>query len=124
MKTLPSKFVATLGALSIGMSMAVNVQALDKPSTYPSVAQGAPGPNAAPKTSEMTMGEIQKVDKGANQLTIKHGGIKSLDLPSATILFTVRDPALLDSVQPGDKVKFKALSEDGKIVVTEFEVLK
>jgi Cu(I)/Ag(I) efflux system periplasmic protein CusF len=124
MKTLPSKLLATLGALSVGMLIAVNVQAIDKPSTSPSVAQGAPGPNAAPKTSEMTMGEIQKVDKGANQLTIKHSGIKSLDLPSATILFTVRDPSILDSAQPGDKVKFKAMSEDGKVVVTEFEILK
>jgi Cu(I)/Ag(I) efflux system periplasmic protein CusF len=124
MKTLSSKLLATLGALSVGMSMAVNVQAIDKPSTYPSIAQGAPGPNAAPKTSEMTMGEIQKVDKGANQLTIKHGGIKSLDLPGSTILFTVRDPSILDTVQAGDKVKFKAMSEAGKVIVTEFEVLK
>jgi hypothetical protein len=49
MKTLSSKLLATLGALSVGMSMAVNVQAIDKPSAYPSIAQVAPGPNAAPK---------------------------------------------------------------------------
>jgi Cu(I)/Ag(I) efflux system periplasmic protein CusF len=124
MKSLPRMLLATASALSLGLSMAVNVQATEKPSTYPAVAQAAPGANAAPKTSEMTPGEIQKVDKGASQLTIKHGAIKSLDLPSSTILFTVRDPALLDTVQPGDKVKFKAMNEGGKVVVTEFEVMK
>jgi Cu(I)/Ag(I) efflux system periplasmic protein CusF len=121
MKTLPRMLLATIGALTVGLSMAVNVHAVEKPSTNPAVAQAAPG---GPKMSEMTPGEVQKVDKGAGQLTIKHGAIKSLDLPSSTILFNVKDPAVLDTVQPGDKVKFKAISEGGKVVVTEFEVMK
>ncbi len=126
MKSVSRLMIATLGTLAVGLSMAVNA-GTDKPSTYPAVAQaapGAPGPSAGPKTSDMTPGEVQKVDKGAGQLTIKHGAIKSLDLPSSTILFNVRDPAILDSVQPGDKVKFKAMNEGGKVVVTEFEVMK
>jgi Cu(I)/Ag(I) efflux system periplasmic protein CusF len=124
MKSLPRMLLATASALSLGLSMAVNVQAVEKPVSYPTVAQAAPGSSASPKTSDMTPGEVQKVDKGAGQLTIKHGAIKSLDLPSSTILFTVRDPALLDTVQPGDKVKFKAMNDGGKVIVTEFEVMK
>lgn len=119
-----SASVLSLVVMTAGLTTAAQAQSTDKAVTYPSVAQAAPGTPGAPKQSEMTPGEIQKVDKGANQLTIKHGAIKSLDLPSSTILFTVRDPAILDTVQPGDKVKFKAMNEGGKVVVTEFEVMK
>jgi Cu/Ag efflux protein CusF len=38
-----------------------------------------------------------------------------------TMVFTVKNPALLDQVKTGDKVKFNAVVEDGKIVVTEIE---
>ena len=41
-----------------------------------------------------------------------------------TMVFTVRDPALLDLVKPGDKVKFEAEKADGLYVVTEIEVAR
>jgi Cu/Ag efflux protein CusF len=36
--------------------------------------------------------------------------------------FTVKDPALLDAAQAGDKVRFVVVREDGKFVVTAIEV--
>jgi Cu(I)/Ag(I) efflux system periplasmic protein CusF len=130
MKSISQVLLSSATALSVvlvtaSFSTIAQAQSTDKAITYPAVAQADPNaPGGAPKMSDLTAGEVQKVDKGANQLTIKHGAIKSLDLPSSTILFTVRDPAILDTVQPGDKVKFKAMNDGGKVVVTEFEVVK
>ena len=72
----------------------------------------------------MTEGEIRKVDKDAKKITIKHGEIKNLDMPGMTMLFQVKDPAMLDAVKPGDKVKFRVERAAGALVVTEIEVVK
>jgi Cu/Ag efflux protein CusF len=38
-----------------------------------------------------------------------------------TMVFTVKEPALLDKVKPGDKVKFAVVREDGKMIVTDIQ---
>jgi Cu(I)/Ag(I) efflux system protein CusF len=68
--------------------------------------------------------EVRKVDKDAKKVTLKHGPIKSLDMPPMTMVFGVSDAALLDKVKAGDKVRFAAKSEGGKLTVTEIEVAK
>jgi Cu(I)/Ag(I) efflux system periplasmic protein CusF len=75
----------------------------------------------AQTAADMATGEVRKVDKAAGKITLKHGDIKSLDMPAMTMVFQVRDPALLDKVKPGDKVRFSAESRDGAIVVTAIE---
>ena len=62
-------------------------------------------------------GEVRKVDKDAAKVTIKHGEIKNLDMPPMTMVFQVKD--MLDQVKAGDKIGFKAVSENGKMTVTE-----
>ena len=73
---------------------------------------------------DMTEGEVRKVDKDAKKITIKHGEIKNLEMPAMTMVFQVRDPALLDQVKAGDKVRFKAEKAGGAIVVTAVEVAR
>ena len=73
----------------------------------------------AQTAAELAAGEVRKVDKAASKITIKHGEIKSLDMPPMTMVFTVKDPAMLDKVKAGDKVKFNAAMQEGKMVVTE-----
>ncbi len=66
---------------------------------------------------------MRKVDKGSSKITLKHGEIQSLDMPPMTMVFTVKEPRLLDGVQPGDQVKFSVVRENGKLVVTELQRL-
>ena len=73
---------------------------------------------------ELTDGEIRKVDKDAGKITIKHGEIRNLDMPAMTMVFQVTDRALLDKVQVGDKVRFKAQSDNGKLMVSEIQAVK
>ena len=76
------------------------------------------------QSGEMADGEVRKIDRDAGKITLKHGDIKSLDMPPMTMVFAVRDKALLGSLQPGDKVKFQAVSEAGKIIVTKIEAAR
>jgi Cu/Ag efflux protein CusF len=76
---------------------------------------------AAPAAEEMSKGEVRKVDKDAQKITIKHGPISNLDMPPMTMVFRVKDPALLDKVSPGDKIQFLADKVDGAYTVTRIE---
>ncbi len=63
-------------------------------------------------------GEVRKIDKAQGKLTLRHGEIKSLDMPPMTMIFRVADPAMLDRVAVGDKVRFDAAKVDGNYTVT------
>ena len=66
-------------------------------------------------------GEIRKIDKAAAKITIKHGDIPSIAMPPMTMVFGVKDPALLDVAKAGDKIRFDAAQEGGKYIVTRLE---
>lgn len=65
-----------------------------------------------------TDGEVTKLDRATARVSIKHNGIKSLDMPPMTMAFRARDPKLLDGVAVGDKVRFAADKVDGTYTVT------
>ena len=81
-------------------------------------------PAGAMSMADMTEGEIRKVDKDNKKITIKHGEIKNLDMPGMTMVFQVKDPAMLDKVKAGDKVRFKAEKANGAMVVTDIQLAK
>lgn len=72
----------------------------------------------------MSDAEVRKVDKEAKKITLKHGEIKNLDMPAMTMVFQVKDAALLDKAKAGDKIKFSAEKIAGGYAVTAIEVSK
>ena len=71
----------------------------------------------AQTNTELTPGEVRKVDTAASKLTIKHGDIKNLDMPAMTMVFRVADPKMLDGLKDGDKVRFIAEEVNGAFTV-------
>lgn len=111
MKTLTYTFVALL---TVGTALSAHSQSQEKPATA----------QVAASTANMTDGEVRKIDKEAKKITIKHGEIKNLDMPGMTMVFQVKDAALLDGVKAGDRVKFVAEKAGGAIVVTDIQLAK
>ncbi len=72
----------------------------------------------------MTDGEVRKVDTETKKITLRHGTIQNLGMPPMTMVFQVKDPAMLDQVKAGDKVKFSADKVNGAYVVTHIESAK
>lgn len=112
-----------------GLALVLSAAALSP--VWASNHQGAHGahgdhgkPTAQAATGEMADGEVRKVDKEGGRLTLKHGDIKSLDMPPMTMVFVVKDKALLDTLKAGDKIKFKAISDAGKLTVTDIQMTK
>ena len=79
-------------------------------------------PAAGAASTEMADAEVRKVDKAQSKITLKHGEIKALDMPPMTMVFQVKDKAWLDTLKPGDKVRFSAVNESGRYTVTAIEV--
>jgi Cu/Ag efflux protein CusF len=78
----------------------------------------------AAKSTDMAEAEVRKVDKEQGKITLKHGEIKSLDMPAMTMVFKVKDAALLDKLAQGDKIKFQAEKINGAFTVTHAEKMK
>lgn len=85
----------------------------------------AAGNVAAAQPSEtMTNGEVRRVDKAAARITLKHEEIKNLEMPPMTMVFRVSDPAMLDQVKVGDKVRFTAEDIKGNVTLMKLEPVR
>ena len=109
------KLHVTLVALAIGLSGTAWAQTRDHAAHHPAAA------TTAESAARLTDGEIRKVDKETQKLTIRHGAIENLGMPPMTMVFRVTDPAMLDNIKVGDKVRFAAEQRDGAITITKVE---
>ena len=100
---------------------AVVAGALLAPAAYAEDAHHRAKAGAAPSGAALSDGEVRKVDKDAKKITIKHGPLQSLDMPAMTMVFHVKDLAMLDQVKAGDKVKFQAEKVGSAFTVTKIE---
>ena len=76
--------------------------------------------SALPKSS----GEVRRVDKSSGKVTIKHGPLDNLGMPAMTMVFGVKDAAMLDQMKEGDKINFVAEKVNGAYTVIETEPAK
>ena len=111
---LPFMSLATLSLASVAQA-----QSAGGHDTHHGAATAAAAAVGAMSSAEMTTGEVRRIDKTQRKITLRHGEIKSLEMPPMSMVFQVRDAALLDAVKVGDKVLFSAAKEaDGSLIVT------
>ncbi|MFT7773980.1 copper-binding protein [Roseateles sp.] len=114
MNTIKTLTLAAVAAITTTFAGTALAQAMDHGKMH-----GAG--TSASAAAEMTDGEIRKVDKDNKKLTIKHGDIRSLDMPGMTMVFQVKDPAMVERVKVGDKIRFKVEKGASGFVVTELQ---
>jgi Cu/Ag efflux protein CusF len=71
----------------------------------------------APERFGPNEGRVLNVDKSAGEITIRHGYLPELSMDPMSMIFVIADPALLDRVKEGDRVKFTAGLVDGRFAV-------
>lgn len=88
----------------------------------PAVAQ-SPGGHAAHggDPAELVDGVVLSVDRSAGRITLSHGPLPSLGMGPMTMGFQAADPAVLERIRPGDKVRFAADVVGGRFTVTRIE---
>lgn len=109
------KFTPILAAAALAWG------ALAQPAFAQAMDHGKPGmqQNLPPVDAE-----VRRVDKDNGKITLKHGEIKNMDMPPMTMVFTVRDKAMLDDIAVGDKVEFTAVHDKGEMRVDSIKPLK
>jgi Cu(I)/Ag(I) efflux system protein CusF len=70
---------------------------------------------------ELADGEVRNVDRDAGKITLRHGPVASMGMPAMTMVYAVKDPAALQHLGVGDKVKFAAEKSDAGYTVTRIE---
>ena len=119
MKHLKKLTIATTAAWLVALAPAAHAQSTMDASKMDGTKTAQITPAA-----DMTDGEVRKIDMEAGKLTLKHGEIKNLDMPGMTMVFVVKDKAMLDKLKAGDKIKFRAVNDGGKFTVTDIQPVR
>ena len=80
------------------------------------IALSTLGSAALAETVPVT-GQVTKIDVPARKITIKHEPIPNLDMDRMTMVFRVKDPAMLSAVKVGETITFEADRVDGALTV-------
>lgn len=109
----PSIAAAALIALLAPVAMAANNHA----------GHGTGSGHAAPAQADVVLSEgtVKKVDEAAGKVTIAHGPLGNLGMPSMTMVFRVKNAAWLEQMKVGDKIRFLADRVDGAFTVVRYE---
>ena len=124
MKNLNPLLLCAVLLSGASVPLAVHAQAPVDAAQGAGTTSAQPAPDAAATASDMTEGEVRKVDADTKKVTLKHGEIKNLAMPGMTMVFQVKDPAVLATLKAGDKVRFRAEKSGGALVVTDIQPVK
>lgn len=109
--TLRTHFVLIIAFAALGFASHAMAQVDHSMHGKPAAKAASSAPDAA-----LADGVVKKIDKASKRLTIAHGKLPN-GMPGMTMAFTVKDAALLDQVQVGQKIRFATDDADGMLVV-------
>jgi len=119
---LTTPLLAALIAVLAPLASAQQHTTTDHGSATASPAASGPATNAPPATGlPWVNAEVRRVDAAAGKVSLKHGDIPNLDMPPMTMVFQVRDPAILGGLKAGDQVRFTAEQLQGAYTVLSIE---
>ena len=108
-----------LSLAAVAMTSMAQAQTAAGHAAHHGAAAAATAAASAASSAELASGEVRRIDKAQKKITLRHGEIKNLEMPPMSMVFQVRDAALLDTVKVGDKVLFAAAKDaDGNLIVT------
>lgn len=85
---------------------------------FAAIAVSGAGLAPPARAQSLIAGDVVKVDKSLGKIKLNHGEIKSIDVPPMETWFSVKDRAVLDQFNPGDKVRFAVEKIDGRYTLT------
>lgn len=74
---------------------------------------------AAPAKGQMMEATVKKLDKQKGKITLSHGAMHGM--PAMTMIFTVKDKAMLNGVKEGGNVQFRAENVNGSMELVELK---
>lgn len=124
-KLMKQRDVASMQRASLASLLALSLLAATLPATadHHGAKEHPPAAGKQQSADEFVHAEVKKVDKAAGKLTLKHEAIRKFDMAGMTMAFRVAEPAMLDAIAVGDRVRFVPDRRNGQFVITRVEKL-
>jgi Cu(I)/Ag(I) efflux system protein CusF len=107
-------FLAAVAALAIQVGPAI-AQSGDMKDPH---AQHMAADKKAQPATYKASGVVKKIDAAKGRVTLAHGAVPELKWPAMTMVFTVKDKALLDKFAVDKKIDFEFVEQGKSYVVT------
>lgn len=66
-------------------------------------------------------GVVTNIDRAGGKVTLKHDPIKSLNWPTMTMVFAVKEKAMLEKLSKDKKVEFEFVQQGQQFVITSIK---
>ena len=106
--------------LALLACLASSARAQTQASSQPAIKSA----DAATQSVALASADVVKVYRKEKRVLLRHGPIPSLGMSAMTMEFALSNAKMLNSLKPGDKIKFTADQVDGDYVVTSIEFAK
>jgi Cu/Ag efflux protein CusF len=73
---------------------------------------------------DLSEGTVKKIDAPTQRVMLAHGPIANIGMVPMTMMFKVKDPALLKPLRNGQKVRFRVEELGGEYTVVRIEAAK
>jgi Cu/Ag efflux protein CusF len=113
---MKTKLIAPLVAIALAAACAPALA-----QTGHSHDHGTAKAGAARPATDVTTGEIRRINKDAKTLTLRHGPLEAFNMGAMTMTFPVRDAAQLAKLKEGDNVRFTLEKTGDDLVITRIE---
>ncbi len=74
--------------------------------------------------ADLSEGTVKKIDTPSQRVMLAHGPIANLGMGPMTMMFKVKDAALLKPLKVGDKVRFRVEDVGGDYTIVRIEAAK
>jgi Cu(I)/Ag(I) efflux system protein CusF len=79
------------------------------------------GAQALENQTHKGTGVVKNIDRPGSKVTLRHDPIKSLKWPTMTMVFAVKDKAMLETLSPEKKVDFEFVLRGQQFVITSIK---
>ncbi|KVF78228.1 RND transporter MFP subunit [Burkholderia sp. FL-7-2-10-S1-D7] len=69
--------------------------------------------------SALTDAEVKRIDAAHGMVTLKHGALENVGMAPMTMAFKAGDPAIIESLHVGDKVKVRVERVKGTLTIVK-----
>jgi Cu(I)/Ag(I) efflux system protein CusF len=81
-------------------------------------------PYSISAADKLADGTVKKIDAPTQRVMLAHGPIPSVGMGPMTMMFKVKDAAMLKPLKEGDKVRFQVEDLGGSYTITRIETAK
>lgn len=113
-RPIEMKAVVAVSLLALGLGLGLPARAAEDPGSHSAAS-------VATDAASWTEGTVRKVDRAAGKVTLAHEPLENLGMPAMTMVFRLKDPAWLDRLEPGERIRFVADKVNGAFTVVRLE---